>query len=220
MLSLHNPHQSFLRAFANQCKEVCCWNCHLQQPHKDCEFFCKNCHKLLPAKFENYFSLFNQPKTYDIDLAKLEKAYKAYQRQVHPDRFFQSSEFEMKNADNVSCCVNDGYKTLKDPIKRAEYILELFKKKTVVDVPPDFLMEVLDIHEQISATSKSPVLKQLLDQVDQIFNDESGKLSKSLKIIDDKQVSNPEGAAKSIAKLKYLNRIRNMIHEKLPLASE
>ena len=86
MLSLAN----YGLRFAQTCKKTCCWNCHLEQPHKDCEFFCKNCHKLLPVNIDNYFTLFDQPKSFNIDLKKLEKSYKGYQRQVHPDRFFHS----------------------------------------------------------------------------------------------------------------------------------
>lgn len=211
MLSLAN----YGLRFAQTCKKTCCWNCHLEQPHKDCEFFCKNCHKLLPVNIDNYFTLFDQPKSFNIDLKKLEKSYKGYQRQVHPDRFFHSSKTEMQNADKVSCCINEGYKVLKDPIKRGEYMLDLFEKNVKMEVPQEFLIDVIDIHEQIEAAKKnSPELKKVMDTVNDMLAQEESSLAKNLEVIEDKSLKNPNGASENLAKIRYLHRILNKIKEK------
>ncbi|OHT11889.1 Iron-sulfur cluster co-chaperone protein HscB, mitochondrial [Tritrichomonas foetus] len=206
----------FARFFVHDCKQTCCWNCHKMIKHKDCEFFCKNCNKLLPTEYDNYFSLFDLPKDYDIDPSKLLKTYKGYQRQIHPDRFFQASKNEISNADHVSSCVNQGYKTLSDPVKRGEYMLQLFKFDTKADVPPDFLMKVLDIHEQIDSASESSDLVKLMAENQKDFREENAKLKESLRVDGDK-VADPHAAAESLAKMKYLSRIRDAIREKLPV---
>ena len=207
----------FSRFFSQAaCKETCCWNCHKHVQRKDCEFFCKNCHKLLPVSIDNYFSLFDLPKSYEIDSSKLLKTYKGYQRQIHPDRFFQASKSELSNADQVSSCVNEGYKTLSDPIKRGEYMLRLFKKETKANVPPDFLMKILDIHEQIDNAKDSSQLVSLMSENQKEIREIANDLKKSLSIKEDK-IQDPIKAAESLAKMKYLSRVRDAIKEKLPV---
>lgn len=208
--------KGFTRFFAVDCKKTCCWNCHKMVEHKDCEFFCQNCHKLLPMNIDNYFTLFNLPKSYDIDSSKLLQTYKGYQRQVHPDKFYQASKNELSTADQVSCCVNDGYKTLSDPIKRGEYILQLYKQNTKADVPPAYLMDVLEIHEQVESASDSADLVKLLSDVQKRIHDEKETLSASLKINNNK-ITDPKAAAESLSKMRYLSRIRDTIREKLPI---
>lgn len=184
--------------------------------HKDCDFFCKNCKKLLPLTIDDYFSLFDQPRTFDIDTSRLEKTYKAHQRQIHPDKFFEASKKELKTADSVSCCVNEGYRTLSDPMKRAMYMLKLYKMNEVGNVPQEFLMKCMKIHQQIAGTTDTTVLVKLLKEIQGMIKDEQSNLSKCLKISNGK-LTDGEGAADAIARMKYLNRIRDNIRDKLPL---
>ena len=205
------------RYFAFTCKKTCCWNCHQQVEQTTCDFFCKNCHKLLPPAVDDYFSLFDQPRSFDIDTSRLEKTYKSYQRQVHPDKFFEASKTELRNADKVSCCVNEGYKTLSDPIKRAEYMIGLFKLPGVADVPKEFLMKCLMLHQKVSQTSDTKVLVQVMKDIQAMIKEEQANLSKCLKIKQDNVVADPKGAAEGVAKMKYLARVRDLVREKLPL---
>lgn len=200
---------------AHSCKKTCCQNCHLEQPHRDCEFFCKKCHKLLPVDIDDYFSLFDQPRSFRVDLAKLERSYKGYQRQVHPDRFFRSSAAELQNADRVSCCINEGYRVLRDPVRRGEYMLGLLGKGASRGVPQEFLVEVIDIHEQIEAAERSsPALAKLLDSVGQMLKREEAQLAENLEVVGGSALRNPDGASENLAKMKYLHRIANKIGEK------
>lgn len=212
----HYSKLSFARLFAIDCKKTCCWNCHKTVQHKDCEFFCQNCKKLLPINVDNYFTLFNLPKSYDIDQAQLSKIYKGYQRQIHPDRFYQASQDEISNADKVSCCVNEGYKTLSDPVKRGEYLLQLFKKEAKIDIPQSYLMQVLDLHEQIDNAADPADLVKIMSEVQKKIHSEKDQLSASLKIADN-QIADPTSAALALSKMKYLIRIREAIREKLPV---
>lgn len=71
------------------------------------------------------FDLFGLPRQYKIDLAALEQKWKVISAQVHPDRFASASSAEKRVAVEWSARVNEAYRVLKDPIKRAEYLCML-----------------------------------------------------------------------------------------------
>lgn len=73
----------------------------------------------------NSFDLFGLPRLYKIDLVALEQKWKIISAQVHPDRFASASAPEKRVAVEWSARVNEAYRVLKDPIKRAEYLCAL-----------------------------------------------------------------------------------------------
>jgi molecular chaperone HscB len=73
----------------------------------------------------DYFDLFGLPKLFKVDLVVLEQKWKIISAQVHPDRFASASSSEKRVAVEWSARVNEAYRVLKDPIKRAEYLCEL-----------------------------------------------------------------------------------------------
>ena len=74
---------------------------------------------------QNYFEIFNLSAKYNLNLTQLEEGYKAILKSIHPDRFINASDNEKNLAMIKSTQVNDAYQTLKNPIRRAQYILEL-----------------------------------------------------------------------------------------------
>jgi molecular chaperone HscB len=206
----------FARWFANACKETCCWSCQKIVHQQPCEFFCKECHSLLPISVDDYFSLFKQPKSYAIDPVLLDQTYRSYQRQVHPDRFFRSPAQEMRNAASAAQCVNEGYKTLADPIKRGEYFLKLHNAEPPAQVPGAFLMEVMDIHEEVAGTDDPARLAAVRQRVEAMARALQARVAAALKVVDGR-VADAAGAAESLAKMKYLARVQAAIKEKLPV---
>lgn len=73
----------------------------------------------------NHFELFGLPTSFRIDTEALDRAYRALQTQVHPDRHAGGSDVERRLAMQTSTRVNAAYQALKDPIERARYLLEL-----------------------------------------------------------------------------------------------
>jgi molecular chaperone HscB len=115
----------------------------------------------------DYFSLFELPRHLQIDLNALEKTFYAQSRRLHPDRFAAKPKDEQEAALAASSRLNDGYRTLKDPIARTEYLLGLegiqmeeqsraatdaakasgTEKKQVA--PPDLLEEAFELNMQL-----------------------------------------------------------------------
>ena len=73
----------------------------------------------------NHFRLFGLPERFGIDTAELDRAYRALQGEVHPDRFAAAAEAERRLALQSSARVNEAYQTLRDPVRRAHYLLSL-----------------------------------------------------------------------------------------------
>jgi len=73
----------------------------------------------------NHFELFGLPERFGIDAAALDSAYRALQTEVHPDRFAASGEAERRLALQSSARVNEAYQALRDPVRRAQYLLSL-----------------------------------------------------------------------------------------------
>jgi molecular chaperone HscB len=73
----------------------------------------------------DYFAIFSLPPHLTIDTATLEKSFYALSRRLHPDRFASRGPAEQEAALAESSRLNDAYRTLKNPITRTEYLLEL-----------------------------------------------------------------------------------------------
>lgn len=129
--------------------------------------FCNACGKVQPAVPVDYFTFFGLPRKLNVDLDGLEKEFYALSRRLHPDGFFGASEVERLWSLEQSSQLNDAYRTLKDPIRRTEYLLRLegveleeqskqateaarssgnLKKQVV---PPALLEEVFELNMQL-----------------------------------------------------------------------
>jgi molecular chaperone HscB len=99
----------------------------------------------------NYFDLFGLPAQFRCDTEALDRAYRAMQAEVHPDRYAAASEAERRLALQASAHVNEAYRSLKDPVARAHYLLSLHGVDAVPDtdtaLPLDFLEQQLERRE-------------------------------------------------------------------------
>src|SRR3989304_4912609 len=72
---------------------------------------------------QNFFELFGLPARFELDSEQLDRAYREIQAAVHPDRFVNAPEAERRVSMQQATHVNDGYRTLRNPIRRAAYLL-------------------------------------------------------------------------------------------------
>jgi molecular chaperone HscB len=73
----------------------------------------------------NHYALFGLPERFRCDTGALDRAYRALQSEVHPDRHAAADDAQRRLALQASARVNEAYRTLKDPVARAEYLLAL-----------------------------------------------------------------------------------------------
>ena len=93
----------------------------------------------------DYYELLGISRSLNVSLDALQQRYYELSRQLHPDRFMQKPEAERQRALDMSSALNDAYRTLKDPIKRAQYLLALegfdIGEQRSKDVPPELLAQ-------------------------------------------------------------------------------
>jgi len=158
-----------------------CWSCGSAVSASD--HFCTSCNKVQPPAEVDYFTFFSLPRKLNLDAAALEKAFYRLSRRLHPDVYAQASANEQNWSLEKSSLLNDAYRTLKDPIARTEYLLELEgvkleeqsraatdqaraagKQKQQV-VPPDLLEEVFELNMQLEEMRMSKKMGETDEQV-------------------------------------------------------
>ena len=80
---------------------------------------------MIPDFSRDHFELLGVPVKYAVDPARLERGYRDLQSQVHPDRFASATEAERRVAMQWATRANEAFRTLKDPVERARYLLQL-----------------------------------------------------------------------------------------------
>jgi len=137
---------------------IACWSCSIG--HNDFTRFCPHCSKIQPPPGGDYFSVFSLEPKLNLDLPALEHEFHRLSRKLHPDRFARSLENEKQWSLADTALLNDAYRTLKDPLRRTEYLLKLegaeigeeHSGKDRVDpsrVPADLLEEVFELNMQL-----------------------------------------------------------------------
>ena len=136
---------------------VACWSCSIG--HNDSTLFCPHCSKIQPPPGGDYFSVFGIAPKLNLDLAELEHEFHRLSRKLHPDRFARAQENEKEWSLADTALLNDAYRTLKEPLRRTEYLLKLqgaevgagdeAKEERSVRTPADLLEEAFDLNMQL-----------------------------------------------------------------------
>ena len=107
----------------------------------------------------DFFEIFAIPVAWQVDSSQLQSRYLKLQQEFHPDRFASHSDTEKRLAVQTASLINQAYDTLKSPLKRAQYLLELNKIDASQDshITSDgvFLMEQIELREALSDVRNS-----------------------------------------------------------------
>src|SRR6476619_2549742 len=145
-----------------------CWSCEREAGTAP---LCAACGALQsPDDAADLFSVLGQPARFGVDLSAAESAYKDLSRQVHPDRFATADPRARRASLARTVQLNQAWRTIKDPIQRAEYLLLRAgidvagkqptpgseEKRTVeVGAPPAFLLEILELNDELAAARRA-----------------------------------------------------------------
>jgi molecular chaperone HscB len=140
-----------------------CWSCGTMRA----VHFCESCGKVQPPAPVDYFTFFGLPRKLTLDVSAIEKDFYELSRKLHPDLNARAGSQEQEWSLQQSSLLNDAYRTLKDPIKRTQYLLQLEgveleeQSKSATErarstgemkkqiVPPDLLEEVFELNIQL-----------------------------------------------------------------------
>lgn len=108
----------------------------------------------------NYFAFYDLPEGFLLDEAALKAKYYQLSRELHPDFHAQDTPAAQAEALRLSTLNTDAYRTLADPDARMAYLLSqhgmLEEGSAQNQLPPDFLLEVMDLNEQLMELEMEP----------------------------------------------------------------
>lgn len=162
----------------------------------------------------NYFELFEIPQRFDVDIAELSNRYRELQKTVHPDKFANAGEQQKLLAISKTAQVNDGYQTLKDPIRRAEHMLLLrgvdIDNESTTMKDSGFLMQQLEWREALAELRDSDNIDADIAALEAEFTQYRQQLLDNLsKQLADTQASSAMLAADQVRKLKFMAKLQD-----------
>ncbi|HWA73771.1 MAG TPA: Fe-S protein assembly co-chaperone HscB [Polyangiaceae bacterium] len=164
------------------------------------------------------FALLGLEPRFDLDLAAAEVRHRELSRALHPDRHAGSSAGERRQALSKAIEVNDALRVLKDPVRRAEALLQrsgvrLADEGREPPASPDFLMEMLELREELSAARAAADLNAIRDIEKRVEVRESA-IERELAITFSALSREPSGSAtqaepigKRLGELRYYRRL-------------
>lgn len=158
---------------------------------------------------QNFFELFGLPACFGLDAGQLDRAYRELQSSVHPDRFVNAPEAERRVSMQQATQVNEAYQTLKNPVRRAAYLIAQRgidpRFETNTAMPAEFLIEQMEWREAIEKAWGSADAREL----DQLSSRLGGELKQMYAQIG-RQIDERgdfSGAADTVRKLMFLEKV-------------
>ncbi len=112
------------------------------------------------------FTLLGLPRTFALERAQLDAAWKALQARVHPDRFAAEGAASQRVAMQWAVRVNEAHQRLKDPLKRAAYLCELagvpVNAENNTAMPGAFLMQQMQWREALEEAGSAADVRALM----------------------------------------------------------
>ncbi|XP_021769572.1 iron-sulfur cluster co-chaperone protein HscB, mitochondrial-like [Chenopodium quinoa] len=190
-----------------------CWNCNSSPTTSQLFLVCDSCRCIQPVDSSvDYFRIFGLERKYDIEENSLEGLYKDWQKKLHPDLVHSKSESEKEYAAEQSSRIIDAYRTLKNSLSRAIYLMKLQgvhvdEEQTVSD--PELLAEIMEIRESVEDAPDPQALKQIQAEVHERLKQWSNTFAGAFKSQD------IEEALNAIRRMTYYKRANEEIVKRL-----
>ena len=166
---------------------------------------------------KNYFELFTLPAAFEVDSNKLAGHYRELQRAVHPDRYANATEQEKRLSMQAATHLNDALNTLKKPLLRAQYLLELKGVDMAVGssiTDGNFLMEQMELREELAGIKEQSdphdAVASLMNRIRSHIQSLLREISEQFEV-DTAQAL--EETKQSVSKLQFLYKLSTQIEE-------
>lgn len=163
----------------------------------------------------DYFTLFGLHRIYPQDLAKIKQTYLALQQKAHPDKHIDGSLIEKQLAVEYAAFINDGFRTLIDPLKRAVYLLKLHGVDAIAETqtsfPMDFLMEQISFREVLENIAADPQQQKVLSDMQHEIDIACQLLKEQFSGYLELPIPNLDEAKLCVQKLQFYHRLNEEI---------
>lgn len=160
------------------------------------------------------FELFGLPERFEQDHAAIDARWKELQREAHPDRFAAQGGAAQRIAMQWSVRINEAYRRLKEPGKRAAYLCELrgapIEAENNTAMPVQFLMEQMEWRESLDDAQGEADLDALDEQLNRARNQALQGIGKLLD-----QEGDAAAAAQQVRALMFIERFGRDIEARL-----
>ncbi len=160
---------------------------------------------------KNHFELFGLPVGFLLDSAALAERYRELQKVVHPDRYANATDQERRISLQQATSVNEALATLKDPLKRAVYLLGLYgvevdPRRSTADTA--FLIEQMELREELEQVPQQADPHVALDALLRHINGAIKAVTAQLAVqFEDGSPDQLAAAQESVRKLQFLNKL-------------
>ena len=157
---------------------------------------------------QSHFDLFHLPEQYALDLQALDAAYRTVQTQVHPDRFAAAGDAQKRVAMQWAALANEAYRTLRDPLKRARYLLSLrgvdVDAENNTAMEPMFLMQQMEWRERVEDAASARSVPELDALLEELRDEERVRFDKLAALLDN---GANQPAAEAVRQLMFIERV-------------
>ena len=164
----------------------------------------------------SHFELFGLAPGFDLDMARLDAAYRQLQSRVHPDKFATASDADRRAAMQWAVRANEAYTVLKDPLKRAVHLLELREVDLGAEnntaMEPAFLMAQMEWREAVEDARAAKNIDEL-DRLLATLRDEKRVRYDKLGAWLDSRADKP--AAEAVRQLMFLEKVQSDIGDSI-----
>jgi molecular chaperone HscB len=105
------------------------------------------------------FTLLELEPRFDLDMTLLEKRHRELSRVLHPDRYAGRPSGERRQALGRAIEVNEAFRALRDPVRRAAALLARHGRESgetgAPGAEPGLLLEVMERREELSEARRS-----------------------------------------------------------------
>jgi len=165
---------------------------------------------------QNFFEWFGLPLAFRVDTQMLSNAYREIQGQVHPDRHAQSGEAGKRVAMQFSTRANEAFDTLRNPLRRAIYLLELrgvdIGAESNTAMEPAFLFEQMEWREAVEDALTAKNVDELDRLLARLRADARLRYNKLGALID---TNADQAAVEAVRQLMFLEKVQSEIGDSL-----
>jgi molecular chaperone HscB len=157
-----------------------------------------------------HFEIFGLPASVDLDVKALEQSLRTKLLEVHPDRLATADAATRRKAADLSASLNEAVKVLRDPVRRAFYVLKLKgvdleseQAAAKLALPVEFLEEIMERREALEAVKGSRDLSRAQAMEAEVRTAQSQVLERGLAALRADDVA---AASSALGRVRYYTR--------------
>jgi molecular chaperone HscB len=163
-----------------------------------------------------YFELFNIPVQLRVDIASLSSKFFELSRKYHPDYFVKDQPAAQAEALEKSALLNKAFKTFQNQDETIKYVLQLkglLEEEEKYELPAGFLMEVLEINEQLMDADDKEIASNIRSKIQNLQTEIYEPVKETVEHYQEGHTSEKEllQVKEYYYKKKYLHRIQQQL---------